>query len=731
LSGDPFGPLDGSKKPILHVVSESAEWAIVAPVPADAPPPPAKHPNLGAPSRIWTYRDAVGGTLGHILRFDRDSAKEFRPLALWRPTKGGAPVWRWQAWPEPRPLYGLDMLAARPSAPVVLCEGEKSADAAARLLPDHVCIASPNGSRAARKADWTPLAGRYVAIWPDADEPGQKYANEAGECLAEAGAASLSLVTPPPDVACGWDAADAETEGWTPARAGALIHTAKPVGAKSGGSRGRNGQSKKSTDEPPEKAAKTRGVEAVIGLAESAGVSFWHDAAKNAYATFEIKGHRENHRIASKDFGRWIAAMAYAEGFTPPSSSTLGDALRVFEAKAINEGPLRAPFKRVGERDGRWFIDPGYDDWSLIEITPDGWSPLARHDLPMIRSAAMRAMPLLPRLDAAPSIDVLRPFVNADDAAFPLVVAWLIAALWPRGPYPILILQGEQGTAKSSLTRLLRQIVDPNAAPLRTMPRDEMDLLVSATHSHVLSLDNLSRLSAEALDLLCGIATGTGSSARAKFTDGDEFIVSTKNPVILNGIPALANRPDLASRALVVQLQPIGDDARKSEQEHEAEWSMVAPHVLAALLDVMVCAIGNLPSTRLARSSRLADFERLIEAAAPALGWKPGEFGEIYRRNQDELDSVTIEADDVAASIVSLIEDDPPYRWTGTPSALLDSLAPKVSESVRRSKSWPQNATALGNRLVRLAPVLRRRGIIIERRHSGERRITIMKAATP
>ncbi|WP_298356922.1 ATP-binding protein [Rhodoblastus sp.] len=725
MRDDPFKPLEGGKKPGLHVVSESSEWAIVTPIPADSPAPPAKHPALGAPSARWTYKDSTG-LLGYILRFDPPSGKEFRPLALWRPASGGAPVWRWQAWPEPRPLYRLDRLAARPSAPVVLCEGEKAADAAARLLPDHVCIASPNGSRAARKADWTPLAGRQVVIWPDADEAGQKYSHEAALCLAEAGAASVSLIAPPADATAGWDAADALADGWTPAQAEALIRAARPF--KPPAAQGRGARSSRSPDDD---APKMRGVEAIIRMVDNADISFWHDTAKNAYATFEIKGHRENHRITSKDFGRWVAAMAHAQGLTPPSSTTLNDALRVFEARAINDGPLRAPFKRVGERDGRWYIDPGFDDWSAIEITPEGWTPLAQHDLPMIRSPAMRAMPPLPRLDQAPSIDILRPFVNADDAAFPLVVSWLIAALWPRGPYPILILQGEQGTAKSSLTRLLRQIVDPNAAPLRTMPKDEMDLLVSATHSHVLALDNLSRLSAEASDLMCGIATGTGSSARAKFTDGDEFIVATKNPIILNGITALANRPDLASRALVVQLQPIGDDARKSEQEYEAEWSEVAPRVLAALLDVMVCAIGNLPSTKMARSSRLADFERLIEAAAPALGWEPGEFGEIYRRNQEELDSVTIEADDMAASIVSLIEDDPPHRWTGTPSALLDALGPKVSESVRRSKSWPQNATALGNRLARLAPVLRRRGIIIDRRHSGERRITITQAAKP
>jgi putative DNA primase/helicase len=84
--------------------------------------------------------------------------------------------WRWLGFPKPRPLYGLDRLAARPKAPVVVTEGEKAADAAALLLLDHVAVTSPGGSKAAKAADWSPLAGRHVVIWPDNDAPGQAYA---------------------------------------------------------------------------------------------------------------------------------------------------------------------------------------------------------------------------------------------------------------------------------------------------------------------------------------------------------------------------------------------------------------------------------------------------------------------------------------------------------------------------------------------------------------------------
>ena len=169
-----------------------------------------------------------GGLLGYVLRFDGADGKQFRPLALYAPGAGGAPVWRWEAWPVPRPLYGIDRLAARKSALVIICEGEKSADAAGRLLPDFVCVTTPNGSKSAAKADLSPLRGRDVTIWRDADAPGLEYARALAALCYAAGAASVAIVAPPGGVKEGWDAADAEAEGWTPARALDLVGAAEP-----------------------------------------------------------------------------------------------------------------------------------------------------------------------------------------------------------------------------------------------------------------------------------------------------------------------------------------------------------------------------------------------------------------------------------------------------------------------------------------------------------------------
>ena len=173
-------------------------WEVLAPAPADAPVPPDGHFKLGSPAGTWTYRDIAGALLGHVLRFDLDDgAKAFYPLTWCRHTGTGRSEWRWKSWSAPRPLYNLDALAARPDAPILVVEGEKSADAATKLLFGYVATTSPNGSAGAFKANWSVLAQRSVVIWPDSDEAGRRYAGDVAKALAAVGAVEVRIVISP------------------------------------------------------------------------------------------------------------------------------------------------------------------------------------------------------------------------------------------------------------------------------------------------------------------------------------------------------------------------------------------------------------------------------------------------------------------------------------------------------------------------------------------------------
>ena len=212
-------------KTALKASAPANDETPVLPVPADAPAAPRTHSKRGKPSAVWAYRDADGAVLFYITRYDAPGGgKEVVPLSLWRDAKSGL-RWRRKGVPVPRPLYALDRLAAAPAATVIVCEGEKAADAAQGLIAPLGWIAttSPGGARAADKADWSPLRGRHVRLWPDADAPGENYATDVARLALAAGAASVQMLKldalhglhggPLPD---GWDAADAQAEGIAP-----------------------------------------------------------------------------------------------------------------------------------------------------------------------------------------------------------------------------------------------------------------------------------------------------------------------------------------------------------------------------------------------------------------------------------------------------------------------------------------------------------------------------------
>jgi putative DNA primase/helicase len=707
---DPFAPIgDASEKRTVRCKART----IVVPVPADASPPPSEHFRLGKPTATWTYVNAGGNVLGYVQRFDTTEGKSFRPLTLWLPAVGGKPEWRWESWPAKRPLYGLQQLAERPNVAVVICEGEKTTEAATRLLPDFVVVTSPNGSKSAGNADWSPLRGRAVTVWPDADTAGLEYARQVAKFATAAGALSVAIVSPPADCKIGWDAADALAEGWDTARASKLISAAKSAALPDAG-----------RDVPQHDVSggrrRTPQRDTLIGLAEC---EFWHDANRIAYATFAVNGHSENWPVRSREFRMWLSKRFYDEIGSTIGGQALEDGVRVFEARAVNEGPEYESFIRVGQHDGKFFIDLCDAQWRAVKVTGAGWSIDRDPSLKFLRSSSMRP---LPEPERGGMIEELRSFLNVrSDDDFMLAVAWEVAALSGCGPYPVLILNGEQGTGKSVFSRLIRSLVDPSAAPIRAIPKDDRDLVVSASNSHVLAFDNLSGVPAWFADALARLATKSGFATRMLHTDRDEFIFEGARPIILNGIPTLTDRADLADRAITIHLAVIAEDKRQPESELFAAFEAKRPVILGALLDALSAALRNLPTVKLDHAPRMADFAKLITAAEPGLGWEPGAFVGIYRQNRHDVTESAFEADPAAVAIrdFSLEHSD---GWTGTATELLNLLNGRVSEGVRRSRLWPDTAQRLGNRIDRVAPLLRSKGFVVERRHSGQRLITIV-----
>jgi hypothetical protein len=322
------------------------------------------------------------------------------------------------------------------------------------------------------------------------------------------------------------------------------------------------------------------------------------------------------------------------------------------------------------------------------------------------------------------SIETLRPFLNVQsDWHFVLAVSWMLAVLRHRGPYPVLVLSGEQGSAKSTLSAILRSLLDPNTAPLRALPREDRELFIAATNGHVLTFDNVSGLRPWVSDTLCRLATGGGFAVRQLYTDQDEVLFDAARPLILNGIEDIVERPDLADRAVFLTLEPIPEESRRPQAELWAAFETERPQILGALLDAVVEGLKRLPETRLPGLPRMADFALWAAACETAL-WSAGTFWSAYCSNRDEAVEGVIEADPVAAAVRVFMSKR--TEWTGTASDLLDALAEEVDERISKSKTWPDSPRALSGRLRRAATFLRKVGIEVIFKKEGRARTRII-----
>ncbi len=715
-----FSPLPGSGGQAAS--RRPGEWRPLWPVPRDAPPAPDAHPTLGKPAAVYTYCTASGELAGYVLRFEPPSGgKEIRPLTYCEHTVTKAREWRWKSFAPFRPLYGLDRLAQRPDAPVVVTEGEGCADAAGALLPGYVAVTSSGGSKAAGKADWGALRGRRVVIWRDADEAGSGYAVDVAQRLALVGA-DVAIVTPPEGAPDGWDAANATAEGWDHAKALALVAAATPASEAMRGGHGADGgtaadaggdsRTNKGSGGPKGPPQRDRIIDA---LGES---ELWHTPDSKAFASAPVNGHIEHWAVRSREFRVWLARCFYAASGGAIGGQALEDALRVIEAKAVHEGLCHEPWRRVGEHDGAIYLDLGDADRRAVKITIEGWDVVARAPIKFLRSRAMRP---LPEPEAGEPIEHLRGFVNVEsDDDFLLMVAWLVAVLRPRGPYPIGIINGEHGSAKSTCARVLCALVDPNVAPTRSEPKDERDLFVAAHNNRVLSFDNLSGLPGWLSDALCRLSTGGGFATRELHSDRNEVVLVATGPVILNGIADLGARADLGDRALTFTLPAIGDDARQTEAEFWAAFEAHRPSILGALCDGVSCALRRQGEVKLDRKLRMADFIEWVEAAAPALGVEPGAFSRAYAENRAATVRMAIENNPVAQAVRSLAREI--GHWEGSASELIPILDGREAEATKKHRSWPSTPSTLGRALMRMAPDLRGVGVDVQRDFRGKNR---------
>jgi len=448
----------------------------------------------------------------------------------------------------------------------------------------------------------------------------------------------------------------------------------------------------------------------------------WHTPDNVAYVTILVDDHKENWRVRSRTLRRYLDKRFYEECGTAIHSNARCTALDLVEAKALIDGEEHEVHVRVAEHDGNVYLDLCNNKWRVVEVTPNGRQVI---DEPPVKFRRSPGMLPLPEPQLGGTVDGLRRFLNVDFASWVLVVAFLIACLRLHGPFPILLLVAEQGTGKSTLARIIRALIDPNSAPIRSEPRNSHDLMIAANNSWLLFFDNLSHLPRRLSDALCRLSTGGGFATRQLYSDQDEVIFDSQRPVLLTSIEDVATRSDLLDRCLIIPLPTIPENNRRTEAELVAKFQSARPHILGALLDALSGALRDLPNTKLSSLPRMADFALFATAAEKTLGWPPGTFMTAYRENQSSANDLAVESSPVGRPLLDLLEER--RGWRGTAGELLEALEAQTADQAKKPMGWPKSAQLMANELKRLSPNLRVAGWEIERKRKANERLWIIQ----
>jgi hypothetical protein len=459
-------------------------------------------------------------------------------------------------------------------------------------------------------------------------------------------------------------------------------------------------------------------------------VHLFHTPDGEAYSRVWVSGHWETHAIASKTFGEWVQGFCYHNSGFVPAPSIIAAIRGTLSAEARFNSRERKTHVRVAQGpSGEIYIDLGSPRWNAVRITPEGWSLQEVHPVMFRRPSGAAALPV--PVDGG-SISELRTFLNLeDDDQWVLAVAWLLGALRPTGPYPLCILEGTHGSAKSTTTRVLRQLVDPNASPVRSEPANERDLMISAANSYLLALDNLSYVPNWLSDALCRLSTGGGFSTRKLYSDDEEKLFEAMRPVLLNGIDLGVDRGDLLDRAIVLSLPVISGNKRETESKFWKGFEGARPRILGSLYDLVAYGLRRQSSVDLPNLPRMADFASFITAIEPALGWAEGTFLDVYLRNRSDANAVALEDSSLADPIVRIADAG---LWEGTATELRSKLLQEsINDGEGIQRSYPATAKETANVLRRLAPGLAQIGVEVQFRRSagnGSKRIIAIRRAS-
>lgn len=486
-------------------------------------------------------------------------------------------------------------------------------------------------------------------------------------------------------------------------------------------------QEKKQSGDGGEKEKQS---DVIIRLASE--IQYFTDELEEPYGAVDINGHTEVMSIKSDKFKLYLTKLFFEETNGAPGSDAMSQALKVFEMKAMFSGEQRKLQRRMTEHNGDYFYDLADKNWQAIKVSKQGCTLEQQPPILFTRNKNMKEQ-VLPDLKVGGK-ELLgfarKHFRFKKETDLILFTVFLVSCFVSEISHVILVLFGEKGASKSTTMSMVKQIVDPAVQGLLSMPSSKQDLAIILANTYMPGFDNLDALSAEKSDLLCMAATGGAFSKRTLYSDSDETILRFKRCVMLNGINVVATRPDLLDRSIVLELERIPKNERKTEDQVWTSFQTDLPKMLGAIFQIVSKAMTLRNEVELREVGRMADFTYWGYAIAEVLEVGGETFLQAYLGNQDRANEEALSSHPVAAAVLALMKSQ--NKWVSSVSKLLKELE-EVAELEKintRVRTWPKDAHVLSKRLKEVKSNLEEVGIYYDIRHGGDAKIITLEKVT-
>lgn len=421
--------------------------------------------------------------------------------------------------------------------------------------------------------------------------------------------------------------------------------------------------------------------------------------------------------VRSQEFSLYIKWLYFQSNGKAARKDDLESKIADIEAHALFSSETIHLAVRVAKHKDSYYYDLGNQ---VVRTCADGYF-IENHPPTMFQRYRSNVEQVLP--EEGGSIDRLFDFVNIQNPNDKLLAkVFVVTSLIPDIAHPICAIYGPQGSAKSTLCRILSALIDPSNTT--EIAAGEMkEFMLAASHRWVLPLDNLAQLKDDFSDLLCKCVTGVGISKRKLYTDDEEFIRNFRRVVILNGINLPAKKADLLDRCIILELDRVKTHKRCSEQWLIEGFNRELGKILGACFDVLSKAMRIYPTLDVKELPRMADFALWGCAVTKAMGLNENEFLSAYNHNIKTQTEEALCASPLASVILEYLKKEEELK--GTPSEVLHKLRSCIDLAGVNPRSFPQNAWSFGRRLLEIKTNLEALGYVVERGKDKNRFIHI------